>query len=273
MASRKETATYTHTHHSTAVNDHARRGAADSAGFLIPHIEPKFSILDVGCGPGSITVDFADLVPHGKVIGVDRVDSVLEQARKNAEARGSYNVEFKQSDANDLPFEDNTFDVVFCHQVLQHVGAPVDVLREMKRVAKPGGIIAAREANYASFAWYPEPPLLDRWLQLYTQVTRANGGEPNAGKYLFKWAREAGFASKDIEATWDTWRYSGERAEQFSKSHGGRITQSGFLNTAEGKGFATKAEVEEIQQAWYKWGLEEDAFIAIPNAQVLCRKS
>jgi ubiquinone/menaquinone biosynthesis C-methylase UbiE len=272
MAMKKETATYTHTHHSTAVNDHARRGATDSAGFLIPHIQPKFSILDVGCGPGTITADLAELVPNGNVIGVDRVEAVLEQARQNAQARGSTNLTFQQSDANALPFEANTFDVVFCHQVLQHVGAPVEVLREMARVAKPGGIVAAREANYASFAWYPEPPLLDKWQQLYTQVTRANGGEPNAGKYLFKWARDAGFAAEDIEATWDTWRYAGQRAEQFSKSHGGRITQSGFLNTAVSKGYASKEEVEAIQQAWYEWGVQEDAYIAIPNAQILCRR-
>jgi ubiquinone/menaquinone biosynthesis C-methylase UbiE len=272
MASKKETATYTHTHHPSAVGDHARRGAADSAGFLIPHIKPDFQILDIGCGPGTISIDLANLVPQGKLVGVDAVEAVLEQARKNAEARGTTNIDFKPADANDLPFEDNTFDVVFCHQVLQHVGSPSGILKEMARVAKPGGIVAAREASYGSFAWYPEPPLIDRWLQLYTQVARANGGEPNAGKYLFKWARDAGFAAKDIEATWDTWRYSGERAEQFSKSHGGRITQPGFLDPATKKGFATEDEVKQIQQAWYEWGIQEDAFIAIPNAQILYRK-
>ncbi|KIW00051.1 uncharacterized protein PV09_08398 [Verruconis gallopava] len=273
MTSKKETAIYTHTHHSSAVGDHARRGAADSAGFLIPHLKPDFKVLDVGCGPGTISADLAALVPQGHLTGIDAVEAVLEQARETARSRGVTNIAFQLADANSLPFPDDTFDVVFCHQVLQHVGEPVSVLAEMRRVAKPGGIVAAREASYGSFCWFPEPPLIDQWLQLYTKVARANGGEPNAGKYLFKWARDAGFSSADIDATWDTWRYSGERAKQFSHSHGTRILQSGFLNTATKNGFATEEEVREISKAWLEWGEQEDAFIAMPCSQILCKKA
>ena len=90
---------------------------------------------------------------------------------------------------------------------------------------------------------------------------------------VWRWARDAGFAAADIEATWDTWRYSGQRAEQFSKSHGGRISQPGFLGTAEAKGFATREEVAQISETWFKWGVTEDAFIAMPCAEILCRKN
>jgi ubiquinone/menaquinone biosynthesis C-methylase UbiE len=273
MAAKKETATYTHTHHSSAVGDHARRGATDSAGFLLSHIQPHFKILDVGCGPGTISADLAALVPEGHLTGVDAVEAVLDQARKTTASRGITNITFQHADANALPFDDNTFDVAFNHQVLQHVGAPVDVLSEMRRVVKPGGIVASREANYASFCWYPEAPLLDRWLELYSKVARANGGEPDAGRYLFKWARDAGFKAEEIDATWECWRWSGERVKGFSESHGGRILQSGFLNTATKNGFATKEEVKKISEAWFEWGVQEDAYIAIPNSQILCRKS
>lgn len=83
-----------------------------------------------------------------------------------------------------MPYADASFDVVFCHQVLQHVSDPVEILKEMRRVAKPGGIVAAREADYKSFAWYPEPAGLDFWLASYQKTARACGGEPNAGRYL-----------------------------------------------------------------------------------------
>jgi len=273
MSTIKEQATYSHGHHASVVNDHARRGAADSAGFLLPHIKPTFTILDVGCGPGTITADLAALVPQGHVTGVDAVASVLTQAWETASSRGVTNIDFQHVDANALPFADNAFDVVFCHQVLQHVGSPVSVLSEMRRVAKASGIVAAREADYCAFSWYPEPPLIDRWRALYLAVTRANGGEPKAGRYLHVWARRAGFAPKDVDATWDCWRYAGERAKQFSESHGGRILQPGFLNTALREGLASEDEVKQISKAWLEWGVQEDAFIGIPCGQILCRKA
>jgi ubiquinone/menaquinone biosynthesis C-methylase UbiE len=268
----KEQATYSHGHHKSVVEDHARRTAKDSAAYLIPHIKPTDHILDVGCGPGTITADLAALTPQGKVIGIDAVESVIQQATEFAASRNLKNVVFQKVDANVLPFDDNTFDIVHCHQVLQHVKNPVDILKEMRRVTKPGGIVAAREADYITFAWYPEPPELSRWMELYQKVARANGGEPNAGRYCHVWAREAGFEIEAIEATWDVWRYSGVRALQFGRSWAGRILQQGFSATAEREGFAIRQEIEGISEAWKVWGEDEQAFIAIPHGEILCRK-
>ncbi|KIV94014.1 hypothetical protein PV10_05178 [Exophiala mesophila] len=272
MSTKTEQAVYSHGHHRSVVEDHARRTAQDSAAFLIPHIKPTDTILDLGCGPGTITADLAELVPQGRVVGGDPVESVLKQAAEYAQSRGVSNVTFEKIDGNQLSFPDDSFDVVTCHQVLQHVKDPVGILKEMRRVVKPGGIVAAREADYKTFAWYPEPADLARWAQLYQQVAKTNGGEPNAGRYCHVWAREAGFDADKIEASWDHWRYSGERARQFSQSWSGRILQPGFLQTAVREGFATAEEIEQISKGWKAWGLEEDAFIAIPHGQILCRK-
>jgi ubiquinone/menaquinone biosynthesis C-methylase UbiE len=269
----QEQATYSHGHHKSVVDDHARRTAKDSAAYLIPHIKPTDHILDVGCGPGTITADLAVLAPQGKVIGCDAVESVLQKASEHAASRDLTNVTFQKVDANVLPFDDDTFDIVHCHQVLQHVKNPVDILKEMRRVTKPGGIVAAREADYKTFAWYPEPPEIARWMELYQQVARANGGEPDAGRYCHVWAKEAGFGPDKIEASWDVWRYSGTRAQQFGNSWSGRILQQGFLATAEREKFATKDEIERISEAWRKWGEHEQAFIAIPHGEILCRKA
>lgn len=179
-----EKATYTFGHHTSVVSSHARRTAQDSAAFLLSHLKPHHTILDVGCGPGTITADLAQLVPDGKVTGVDAVESVLETARGHVEGRGIRNCVFEAVDANSLPYADASFDVVFCHQVLQHVNDQVGILKEMLRVAKPGGVVAAREVDYKSFAWYPEPAGLDQWLSWYRQVARQCGGEPDAGRYV-----------------------------------------------------------------------------------------
>jgi ubiquinone/menaquinone biosynthesis C-methylase UbiE len=268
----KEKATYSHGHHSSVVQSHARRTAQNSAAFLLPHIKSNDRILDLGCGPGSITVDLAALVPDGNVIGGDAVSDVLKQASSLAESRNLKNITFQTIDGNNLPFDDDSFDIVFCHQLVQHVKDPVGVLREMRRVAKPGGFVAVREADYKTFVWYPEPPALVKWGQLYQNVAKANGGEPNAGRYLQAWAQEAGFKPDEVDFTWSSWLYKGEAAASWGESWAGRTLHSGFPETARKHGLATNAELEEISRAWKDWGQQQGAFIAIPNGEILCRK-
>src|SRR5438105_1376606 len=133
---------YTHGHHESVVRAHAARTAENSAAFVLPHLTPGARVLDVGCGPGSITCDFAVLAAPGEVLGLDRSEDVLAQARALAEDRGLDNVSFTVGNVYDLDLEDESFDVVHAHQVLQHLTDPVAAVREMRRVAKPGGIVA-----------------------------------------------------------------------------------------------------------------------------------
>ncbi|KAI1339378.1 ubiE/COQ5 methyltransferase [Xylariaceae sp. FL0016] len=269
MASEK--ATYLHGHHATVTTSHARRTASNSAGFLLPHLRPTDHILDLGCGPGSITCDLAALVPSGNIIGGDAVASVLDQARALASERGLANITFEALDGNALPYADGTFDVVFCHQVLQHVKDPVGVLREMRRICKKGGLVAAREVDYKSFSWFPEPRLIDRWGSLYQQIARASGGEPNAGRFLRSWALAAGFARDAVTFSWASWLYQGEDARIWGDSWHGRVVHSGFADSAKRENLSEQAELEEISRAWKEWGENPDSFIAIPNGEILCR--
>ncbi|CAM5272327.1 2-methoxy-6-polyprenyl-1,4-benzoquinol methylase, mitochondrial [Streptomyces cyaneofuscatus] len=188
----KETAVYTHGHHESVLRSHRWRTAANSAGYLLGELRPGMAVLDVGCGPGTITADVAALVAPGRVTAVDTGPGILEQAAAVAAERGLDNVEFAVADVQALDFPDDSFDVVHAHQVLQHVGDPVQALREMRRVCRPGGVVAARDSDYAAMAWYPETPGLAEWQEVYRRVARANGGEPDAGRMLVSWARQAG---------------------------------------------------------------------------------
>ncbi|PSR78744.1 ubiE/COQ5 methyltransferase [Coniella lustricola] len=288
----REQATYTFGHHASVINSHARRTAADSAAFLLPHIQPHHTILDVGCGPGTITVDFAELVPQGHVTGVDFAESVLGKAREHAEARGftltaashgvgsetqnksdggsaKTNLTFASVDANALPYPDASFDVVFCHQVLQHVKDPVGILKEMRRVTKPGGIVAAREADYKSFSWWPEPQGMDRWLDVYRTVAKKCGGQPDAGRYVLQWAKEASFNRASLTSTWSSWHYTGEAAEKFGESWVGRALYSDFAKEFLRHGVGNQADLDAISATWKQWATEEDRFIIIPNGEIL----
>src|SRR5690606_33442454 len=128
----------------------------------------------------TITADLAALVPDGHVTGVEYAPDILGQARATAAGRGLTNVTFGEADVHQLPYAEGSFDVVHAHQVLQHVGDPVQALREMRRVVRPGGLVAVRDSDYAAMTWYPRPAGLDGWLDLYERVARTSGGEPDA---------------------------------------------------------------------------------------------
>ncbi|MEU6881866.1 methyltransferase domain-containing protein [Streptomyces sp. NPDC046712] len=268
----RETAVYTHGHHESVLRSHSWRTAANSAAYLIPELRPGLDVLDVGCGPGTITADLASLVAPGRVTAVDAAEDVLDKARAAAAERGVENVEFGVADVHALDFPDDSFDVVHAHQVLQHVGDPVQALREMRRVCRPGGVVAARDSDYGAFTWYPEPPALVAWQELYQRVARANGGEPDAGRRLFAWARRAGFT--DITTTAGTWCFAtpDERA-WWSGLWAERTTESVYAKLAVGGGHTTPEALEDIAEAWREWGRQEDAWFMVPHGEILCRVS
>ena len=123
-----------------------QRSAETHAAYLLPHLKPGHRVLDFGCGPGTISVGLARTVDPGEVHGIDMEESQIALARSAAEAGGHANATFHVGDVTKLPFEDNFFDAAHCHAVLMHVPDTAAALAEVKRVLKPGGIIAAREA-------------------------------------------------------------------------------------------------------------------------------
>ena len=152
--------------------------------YLLSRLTPADRLLDVGIGPGTITVDFAGLLYEGSVVGIDRAPAAVATARTLATARQVRNLRLLVGDVYHLGFADDSFDVVHAHQLLQHLAEPVTALREMRRVCAAGGFVAARDADYAAMTWHPPSAALVRWLALYHQVARANGGEPDAGRRL-----------------------------------------------------------------------------------------
>ncbi|MEU9038816.1 methyltransferase domain-containing protein [Streptomyces sp. NPDC048352] len=268
----RETAVYTHGHHESVLRSHRWRTAANSAAYLIGELRPGMHVLDVGCGPGTITADLAELVaPGGRVTAVDAAPDVLAQASAYAAERGlSGAVDFAEADVHALEFPDDSFDVVHAHQVLQHVGDPVRALREMRRVCRPGGIVAVRDADYAAMTWYPRTPGLEEWQSLYRRVARANGGEPDAGRRLLSWAREAGFTQVEASAT--AWCYAtAEEVAWWSSLWADRTTASSYASVATGGGHATPEGLADIAAAWHAWGAAPDAWFSVLNGELLCR--
>jgi ubiquinone/menaquinone biosynthesis C-methylase UbiE len=270
MSAQQPEDVYTHGHHESVVRAHASRTAENSAAFVIPHLNRGTSVLDVGCGPGSITCDFAALVAPGKVTGLDRSPDVIAQATALAAERGVENVEFVAGNIYDLDFEDGTFDLVHAHQVLQHLTDPVEALREMRRVAKPGGIVAVRDADFHGMSWYPAIPELDEWMDLYQRIARRNGAEPDAGRRLVSWAQAAGFT--DVAPTSSNWLYAtGQQRRWQARVWGERVLHSAFADQALEYSFANAADLARISAGWHRWGSTDDGWFLIPNGEIIAR--
>lgn len=261
---------YTHGHHESVLKSHTWRTVENSAAYLIPSLAEGIDLLDVGCGPGTITVDFARRLAPGRVVGLDAAAEVIDKARALAADEGVANVEFIVGDAYSTGLDDDSFDVAHTHQTLQHIADPVAVLRELRRVVKPDGVVAAREVDYAGTVIHPLTPGLAKWAALYQQVHRSNGGEPDAGRRLKAWAREAGFA--DVVSTASVWCFSSdEDREWWGSMWQARVLESAFAGDAIGKGFADQADLQEISDAWREWADDPDGWLAMPHGEVLCR--
>ncbi len=264
--------TYPHGHHESVLRSHRWRTAENSAAYLLPHLRPGMDLLDVGCGPGTITVDLARAVAPGRVVGVDRSAPVLLKAAELAVARGADGLVLEPGDVTaGLPFADGSFDVVHAHQLLQYLSDPVAALREMRRLTRPGGLVAVRDADYAAMAWYPASPGLEAWRELSRAVARTHEAQPDAGRHLLAWAHEAGFSRLTPSAS--AWCFaSPEERSWWGGLWAERVTASSLAHRALAAGIATRQDLEDVAQAWRDWAAEDDGWFAVVHGEVLARR-
>lgn len=257
---------YTHGHHPPVLRSHTWRTAENSAPHLLPHLRPGLSVLDVGCGPGTITADLAGRVAPGQVLGVDRSDEVVALAAERAGA--VENLRFAVGDVYAVDSADDAFDVVHAHQVLQHLSDPVGALREMRRVCRPGGTIAVRDADYAAFTWAPADPRLDRWQALYDDVARGNAGEPDAGRHLLGWAQQAGLS--DIRPSASVWCFAtpDDRA-WWGGLWADRVRESSLADQALDRGLSSVEELDDLAAAFRQWADAPDGWFVVLHGEVL----
>jgi ubiquinone/menaquinone biosynthesis C-methylase UbiE len=258
---------YTHGHHDAVLRSHRWRTAENSASYLLGRLRPGLDLLDVGCGPGTVTADLARRVaPGGSVVGVDAAEAVVAEARRMGE--GVPGLSFEVADLFALPYEDDRFDVVHAHQVLQHVGDPVAALREMRRVCRPGGVVAARDADYPRMTYVPEDPDLARAFAAYGAVTRANGAHWDAAPRLYGWALEAGFA--EVATSASAWCFATPREREW---WGGlwaeRFTSSALADRISELGIADDDGLADFAAGWRRWAATDGAWFGVLHGEIL----
>ena len=160
-----------------------QRSAPRNAAHLLPLLWPGMTLLDLGCGPGSITSGLAAAVDPGRAHGVDLNEEQLELARRQALEHGLENLEFHQSDALRLPFPDQHFDAVHCHGFLMHSPGIREQMAEILRVLKPSGILASRDMDVPT-SFITPAALSHRIFEMLAEVMRREGGDPWMGRRL-----------------------------------------------------------------------------------------
>ncbi|OJJ71727.1 hypothetical protein ASPBRDRAFT_43121 [Aspergillus brasiliensis CBS 101740] len=262
---------YTNDHSSSVLQTHSWRNAENSAAYLLPYLQSNMSILDVGCGPGTITIDLARKVPLGHVVGVEYVPDPLDGARSLATSEGVTNVSFQVGDIHDLPFAENKFDAVHVHQVLQHIADPVQAFKEMRRVVKQGGIVAVQESIVSTI--YPDSEGLMAWRDLQVRIRQAKGNYTKAGSRLHVWAKEAGFPLENLKKSTGSWCFSSpDERRYWGGAMEARARSSGLAVTAIQEGFASQMDLERMATAWRAWLEDEDGWLGFLHGQILCWK-
>jgi len=263
--------TYIHGHSDSVLRSHRWRTAENSAAYLLPHLVDGQRILDVGCGPGTLTVDLARRVgPNGSIVGIDLSPAVVQEATAHASAEEVGNVTFRTGDFRAGDFGEGSFDVVHAHQVLQHLRDPVAALAAMGRLARPGGIVAARDGDYSAFLWTPADPRLDRWREIYMAVSDRNGTRGDAGRWLLRWALDAGLT--DVAYTTSTWTFAtpGDRA-WWGGLWAERTVASSLADQAVEYGVATRAELDEVAGGFSAWAERPDGTFVLLHGEIVAR--
>ncbi|KAL9594235.1 MAG: hypothetical protein Q9219_007137 [cf. Caloplaca sp. 3 TL-2023] len=265
--------TYSQGHSKEVIASHSARNVSNSAAFLLPHLRPHFSLLDIGCGPGTITSGFCPHLPQGHVTGVDLGDTVIQHAISTHPTDRFPNLAFETGDIlQGLKYDDDTFDVVYFHQTILHLPDPIKGMAEARRVLKPGGILAMRETD--TLNWYPEFPGLRKYNECLHGMLQSKGAPGlMAARGLHKWAKEAGFEREKMDVGAGTQVFSTpEERKWWGEIHSNRMLADDVGGRMKGLGLLTEAELEDMMGDFRRWIDDEDAWYVALQCEVIARK-
>ncbi len=257
---------------SDAILEAFRRNTAyTSAAFLLPYLRPGMRVLDFGCGPGTVSVGLAKAVEPGELHGIDMEESQIEAAKSVAEFQRQPNTHFQVADVANLPYEDGYFDVAYCHQVLMHIPDTAEALAEVKRVLKPGGIIACREMiTQASFT-QPDYGVINRAWDMYEDLLAAGDGHPQMGKELKKHLVLAGFENIKLGGSFDTYYTPEDLIFIYNVAHSWFLSPE-IMEAAILYGASSKELGQAVGVAYERWKNDPGAMSSIAFGESIANK-
>ena len=248
--------------------DYALRTAEQQAAFILPHLHPGMNLLDIGCGPGSITLGLARVVAPGKVTGIDHDSTHIKTAQKLAAQRGVSHVNFQTGSALALPFGEDTFDAAFENNVFTHLAEnSIQAALEVYRVLKPGGFFAARDVDTDSVVWGHLNDSIRQLDRLFTAWLQSRGSDTTIGRHLPAVLRQAGFTGTIKSVSADT-----KGKPDATRSHANitlSLLDGPFGRDIVAKEWVEQSTVERLKESILEWGEHPDAFFANVHVEVI----
>jgi ubiquinone/menaquinone biosynthesis C-methylase UbiE len=260
---------YTPGYSTNATQFMMHRTAEFHGAFFMPYLRPGMKLLDCGCGPGTITLGLAQTIFPGTVTAIDQEASQICIARENAAKQAIDNVDFIEASVYTLPFPDNSFDAVFSHALFEHLQQPLQALRELWRVLKPGGEAGIRSPDWGGFLIAPSTPELEQALSYYKFLQQHNGGNVYVGRELRALLRQAGFTHIKVSASYQCYEPLSLATEYLAL----RIEASQKVEQAVSKGWADVQSITMMSRALREWSQHPDGFFAQSWCEVVGQKS
>jgi SAM-dependent methyltransferase len=248
----------------------AMRTAQSHAAFFLPYLKGGMSLLDCGCGPGTITAGFAQLVAPGEVVGTEIEESHVAIARENAAKHSVGNVRFETANIYALPFHDDSFDAVFVSAVLGNLREPIRGLREAYRVLKPGGVIGVKEFDHGGDLLYPPDPAVEKYGELYLRLRRENGHDPETGRKIGALLIDAGFNDLKLTAAYEPFA-DPKSVQSFAQVSAGLLAE-GWGEAFISRDWATRDDIKVMSDGWRRFASFPGAIFAAAWCEAVARK-
>ncbi len=248
----------------------ASRTAAGHGAFFLPYLKPGMNLLDCGCGPGTLTLGFAQRIFPGQATGIDREISQTAPVRAEAEQNSITNLDFAEGDIYVLPCPDNQFDAVFGSAVLGSVADAAAVVREMVRVLKPGGVIGLKEFDHGADIIWPQTPLIEKSIELYQRIRKENNHENLAGRRLREFISANGCTVEHTGAYFD--QHSGLADLQPYIERNNALVDEILASQYIELGWCSAAEIEQQAEEWREFAANPAAIYASAWLEAVGRK-
>ena len=257
---------------SDALSFFSDRRIETHASFLLPFLEQGKTVLDCGCGPGTMTLDMAELVSPGEVKGIDISQLQIETAKSIQSQRDINNASFELGDVNSLSFPNGSFDIVFAHGVIEYLEDPVHAFKEMGKVLRKDGIIAVRHADWGGFLLAPENQDVALFFDIFKKLMVHDGADLFFGRNQISYLRQAGYKILNISASYDCWTPSPAITQQVANYMASHCLSDEFTIPVLKLKFADQDTLNRIHTAFLDWGNNPDAFAAEAWSEVIAAK-